>query len=178
MDVRPEIRADAAAIAEVHRLAFADPSRGYEGEDEVRMVEELRRGPTYLPALSLVAVEGGKVVGHILFTLVTFLPDEPGLGDVQVLSLAPLGVLPRVQGQGVGARLVNTGIRRASVRPEPFVVVLGSPAYYGRFGFTPASAHGIRCPFPDAPEAAYQVRRLPGYRPVGGPGTIRYYSAE
>ena len=176
MDIRPEIRADAGAIDALHRLAFADASRGYEGEDETRMVGDLRAGPNYLPELSLVAVEGGAVVGHVVFTQVDFVPDDGARPEVKVLSLAPLGVLPRVQGQGIGTRLVDTGIRRASVRPEPLVVVLGAPAYYRRFHFAPAVDAGIRCPFPCAQDE-YQVRRLPGFRPFGAPGTIRYPSA-
>lgn len=165
VDIRPEIRSDERAIDAVHRQAFG-------GEDEVAMVRDLRAGDTYVPELSLVAVEGGRVVGHVLFSVVAFVPDGDG-PEVPILSLAPLGVLPAVQQQGIGSRLVDTGLRRASTRPEPFVVVLGIPAYYPRFGFTPASAQGIRCPFPGAPDDAYLVRRLPGFRPVG-PGTVRY----
>lgn len=166
MDIRAEIRADERAIDEIHRSAFG-------GEDEPKMVKDLRDSDGFVPELSLVAVQGGTVVGHVLFTIVTFVPDDEAKPEVPVLSLAPLGVLPSAQRQGVGTRLVDTGLRRASTRPEPFVVVLGIPAYYPRFGFRKASEQSIRCPFPDAADEAYMVRRLPGYRPVG-PGTIRY----
>jgi predicted N-acetyltransferase YhbS len=54
------------------------------------------------------------------------------------------------------------------------MVVLGHPTYYPRFGFTDAAEAGIRCPFPGASPGAYMVRRLPGWRPVRTPGTIRY----
>ncbi len=166
MNVRPEIRSDERAIDELHRAAFG-------GEVEPAMVRDLRGGEAYLPDLSLVAVEGGTVVGHILFTLVHYVPDD-GTAETPVLSLAPLAVVPARQNQGIGGRLVDVGLRRASMRPEPFVVVLGHPSYYPRFGFTSADELGIRCPFPDATDGAYQVRRMPGFRPVKTPGTIRY----
>ena len=172
MDIRPEIRMDERAILEVHGEAFPDG-----GTSEVEMVRELRAAEeAFVPELSLVAVEGGKVVGHVLFTIVHYVPDD-GSEETAILSLAPLAVRPSHQNQGIGGRLVDVGLRKASLRPEPFVVVLGHPAYYPRFGFTRADELGIRCPFPGATDGAYLVRRLPGFRPVRTPGTVRYYEA-
>ena len=168
MEVRPEIRADERGIDEVVRLAF-------EGDDEVEMVHRLRADPdAYVPELSLVAVEGGTIVGHVLFTVVHYVPDDDPEHPTAILSLAPLAVHPTRQRQGIGGRLVDVGMRKASTRPEPFVVVLGHPTYYPRFGFTRADELGIRCPFPNATDGAYMVRRLPGFRPVKTPGTVRY----
>jgi putative acetyltransferase len=176
VDIRPEIRADEAGIDEVHGQAFPNG-----GVDEIRMVHDLRAGEGYVPELSLVAVEASprpfghsQVVGHILVTVVHYVPDEEGAAEVPVLSLAPLAVLPARHDQGIGSRLCDVAIRRASTRPEPFMVVLGHPDYYPRFGFTDAEAMGIRCPFPGVTPGAYMVRRLPGWRPVKTPGTIRY----
>ena len=169
MDIRPEIRMDERSIDEVHARAFPDG-----GVAEVRMVQDLRANDeAFVPDLSLVAVEGGTIVGHVLFTIVHYVPDD-GSEETAILSLAPLAVLPSHQNQGIGGRLVDVGLRKASLRPEPFVVVLGHPSYYPRFGFTRADELGIRCPFPDATDGAYMVRRLPGFRPAATPGTVRY----
>lgn len=166
MEVRPEIRADERAIAEVHRLAFGR-------DDETNLVSALRETENYLPELSLVAVRGGAVVGHVLVTLVELVPTT-GETDVAhpLLALAPLGVRPENQGRGVGSTLVEAAVRRAAVRSEPLVVVVGDPGYYSRFGFGPASALGIEAPFP-LPDGALQVRRLPAFRSACA-GTIRY----
>ena len=170
MDVRPEIRADERAIDELHRAAFG-------GDDESAMVVDLRASDGYLPELSLVAVQGGTVVGHLMLTLVTLVPDDEAAGEVTLLSLAPVGVVPEVQNQGIGTRLVDVAMRRASKRPEPLVVVLGHPNYYPRFGFRRASELGIRCGLGDVADEAYLVRRLPGFRPTPA-GVVEYrYSA-
>lgn len=152
VDIRPEIRADERAIGELHRLAFGR-------DDEARMVEELRDSDAYLPELSLVATQAGTVSGHALFTIAQFVPDDEDRPVVPVLSLTTLAVLPDHQGQGIGKRLVETGLRRASVRAEPFVIVSGPAAYFERFGFR-STEEGL-------------IRRLPGYRSQG-PGTISY----
>lgn len=166
MEVRPEVRADERAIAEVHRLAFGR-------EDEANLVAALRGGDAYLPELSLVALRGGAVVGHVLVTLAELVPAAGEAETIQsVLALAPLAVRPENQGRGVGRGLVEAAVRRASVRREPVIVVLGEPGFYGRLGFGPASALGIEAPFP-VPDGALQIRRLPAFRSACA-GTIRY----
>jgi putative acetyltransferase len=182
MDIRPEIRADERGIDEVVRLAFGGGGvprvGGNDGEEEVEMVHRLRAdADAFVPDLSLVAVEGGTIVGHVLFTVVHYVPDQTPEEPPAILSLARLAVHPPPQRQGIGSRLVDVGLRKASTRPEPFVVVLGHPTYYPRFGFRRADELGIRCPFPNATDGAYQVRRLPGFRPVKTPGTVRYQEA-
>ncbi len=166
MDIRPEIRADEKAIGAVHRAAFGQ-------DDEAEFVVRLRDTKGYVAELSLVAVQGGTVVGHLMLTGVAVVPDAPDGPVVQVLSLAPLGVVPAKQNTGVGSRLVDVALRRASVRPEPLVVVLGHPDYYPRFGFRPASQLGLRCGLGDVEDEAFMARRLPGFRPVP-PGVVRY----
>jgi len=39
----------------------------------------------------------------------------------------------------------------------PFVIVLGHPLYYPRFGFVPASRHGIKSEYENAPEEAFMI---------------------
>ena len=168
MDIRPELRQEEATVAEVVAAAFGQ-------RDEADLVAALRASDAYLPELSLVALRDGQVVGHVLVTIATLVPDSGG-DDVDVLALAPLAVRPDLQGRGIGGALVDTALRRAARRSEPFVVVLGSDEYYPRFGFVPASAIGGRCPFPGVDPAHYLIRRLPNVR-AAVPGVIRYPAA-
>ncbi len=125
MTVRPEQPGDLEAIREVNRAAF-----GAEGEG--RLVDRLR-GEGLL-RLSLVAEVEGRVVGHIAFSALS-------LEGREVLSLAPMAVLPAFQRQGIGSVLVRAGLSWLGLP----VVVLGHPDYYPRFGFSAEHATGLRC---------------------------------
>jgi putative acetyltransferase len=87
------------------------------------------------------------------------------VGGQPALALAPVAVAPEWQGKGAGSALVRTGIARAARRHERLIVVLGDPAYYGPFGFTPAIPLRIHGPYDDA-GLAFQALVLPGDDPV------------
>jgi putative acetyltransferase len=110
-----------------------------------------------VPELCLVAVEDGDVVGHVMFSRATLDSGH------EVLTLAPMAVVPERQRAGIGTALVDEALRRARETEHGLVVVLGHPAYYPRFGFEPAGALGIEAPF-DVPAEAWMALRLPAYR--------------
>jgi putative acetyltransferase len=155
MRVRRERPADHDAVRALHVAAFA-PS-----EVEARLTDELREDAGFLPYLSLVAVDGGEVVGHVLATRGWLEPF-----GTPVLGLGPLGVRPERQRSGVGTVLVHALVAVAEAADERLVALLGSPDYYRRFGFVPATDLGI-----SAPDSAwgehFQVRHLNG-PPVTG----------
>jgi putative acetyltransferase len=115
----------------------------------------------FLPHLSLVAVEGNDVVGHVIATRGWLEP----LGH-PVLGLGPPGVRPERQRAGVGTVLVHALLAVAEAADERLVALLGSPDYYRRFGFVPAVELGITAPEPEWGEH-FQVRHLNG-PPVQG----------
>jgi predicted N-acetyltransferase YhbS len=170
MIVRRERPADHDAVRALHRAAFAaDPVTGAlrtaERVPEARLVDELREDAGFLPHLSLVAAQDDTIVGHLLATRGWLEPlGSPALG------LGPLGVLPPAQNQGVGTVLVHALLAVAEACDEPVAVLLGSPAYYRRFGFRPATDLGIAAPDPRWGEY-FQARRL---RPGTSQGTFRY----
>jgi len=161
--IRPETTEDYAAIHEVNLLAFGQ-------EIEPRLVEALRESPDFIPELSLVAIEGGQVVGHILFSPMVI---ETKDGAVPALTLAPLAVRPEFQNQGIGSQLVRRGIERCRTLGHRIVVVVGHPTYYPRFGFSPARARGLEAPFP-VPDEAFMVLELAPGALDGVAGMIRF----
>ncbi len=128
MQVRSETSEDVAQIVEVLEAAF--PSAA-----ESVLVRELRENGRLI--ISLVSVEGSRLLGYIGFSPVTLNADVIGLG------LAPVAVTPGQQGNGIGGALITEGLKRAAERGFELVVVLGDPPYYRRFGFSPASELGL-----------------------------------
>lgn len=108
----------------------------------------------------------GEVIGHVVCTRAHVGRDQPAL------ALGPLAVVPDHQRVGVGHALMHTVLGAAEAVDETLVGVLGDPAYYGRFGFRPASAVGIE---PQTPSWGdhFQVRTI---GPISEPptGQFRY----
>jgi len=81
-------------------------------------------------------------------------------------------VLPRHQRRGVGAALVRAGLARSITLGYDFVVVLGQPAYYRRFGFETASRFDLANQY-GADEAFMALPLHPAGRSAVA-GLIRY----
>jgi putative acetyltransferase len=130
---------DWAAILDVHRRAFGR-------DDEARVADEVRASDAFIPHLSFVAMSGDRVAGHVLTSWVGLEGSERRL-----LLLGPIGVLPELQGRGIGSGLVRASLDAARSLGEPVLLLEGNPKYYGRFGFVRADELGLLPP----PEALY-----------------------
>lgn len=165
VQVRPGRPDDRDAVRELQRRAFGD-----HGGVVAKLVDALRDTITSELGLSIVAEDGGEIIGHVVFT--TSLLDAPSrLVEVQVLS--PLGVAPEHQGRGVGSALVRHGLAGAAEQGAPLVFLEGDPWYYSRFGFAPGGELGFRKPSLRIPDQAFQVVKLPAFDPWMG-GTLVY----
>jgi len=143
--IRYELPADFPAIHHVNQRAFPQ-------EIEANLVDLIRdRGNSML---SLVAVNGDEVVGHILFSPVTLNPQN----GLRGLGIGPVAVLPEMQGKGFGSQLIEKGLNICRERGYDFIVLLGDPRYYSRFGFIPAREFGLTSEYGDGDE--FQAREL------------------
>ncbi len=158
MAVRRERPAEHAAVEALHRAAFPTAV-------EARLLARLREDVGFLPHLSLVAAEGGDVVGHVIATRGWVEP----LGAA-ALGLGPVAVRPDRQGRGIGTVLVHALLAVAEAAGERLAVLLGDPAYYRRFGFLPSTELGVEPPDPGW-GAHFQARALADAAPRG---TFRY----
>lgn len=160
--VRSETTDDIKAIDVVNISAF-------EGEQEARLVTELRGLPGYRGELSLVAEFGGRIVGHLMLSPVTLHQNDQ---DIRMLALGPMSVVPSQSHRGIGTALVDAAIAKAKDMGQKGIIVVGPPDYYLRFGFASAAERDIRCNLP-APQEAVMVMELEQDALAGG-GTVNY----
>jgi putative acetyltransferase len=162
--IREEQAGDSDAIYKVNAAAFARPA-------EAALVDTLRDEGAV--TLSLVAVVDKQIVGHILFSPVLVAGEGEGWSAV---ALGPMAVLPAHQGHGVGAALVRAGLAQLWRAGHEVVFVLGHSGFYPRFGFTVATAHGLRCQW-DVPDDVFMV--VASQPDVLGKrrGTVYYHAA-
>lgn len=161
--IRAETADDYHSVRRVNESAFGRP-------DEADLVDALRGSAR--PYISLVAVEGGQVVGHIFFSPVSI---ESAGAVFGAMGLGPMAVLPEHQGRGVGSRLVRSGLEECLSGGHDVVVVLGHPEYYPRFGFVPASRRNLRCEY-EVPDEAFMVAELRGGALAGRGGLVKYHA--
>jgi putative acetyltransferase len=100
--------------------------------------------PSGEPRLSLIAYFNDQPAGHILYTRAT-IAEHP---EVNVSFLAPLAVIPKFQRQSVGSALIKRSLILLNEANVDLIVLLGHPAYYPKFGFTPAFKLGLEPTYP------------------------------
>jgi len=160
VQIRREGSGDEEAVRRINQRAFGT-------DEEANVVDRLRR--TCNEYLAFVATEDEAIVGHILFT-----PATLDASSIVGMGLAPMAVDPGRQNAGVGTLLVQHGLEYLRVSGCPFVIVLGHPEYYPRFGFELASAYGLTCQWEGLPDEAFMIKV---FEPDGFPeagGTARY----
>lgn len=151
MDIRRERHADAAAVRALVNAAFG-PEGGV-----APFVDAVRREAQV--CLAEVADADGAIVAHAQWC------DAPIVVDGKVVKAAYLCCLaadPALQGRGIGARLVRDGLGQLAARGYAAATLLGDPAYYARFGFSPGLAARIEAPHRARGDGFQAVELIPG----------------
>ncbi len=159
--IRTETSQDYPAVEEINRAAFSGPG-------EAELVNRLRK--TCPTAVSLVAEQDGQVCGHIFFSPVTIENPNARVG----MGLGPMAVAPAVQRHGIGSELVKAGLAVLRETGCPYVIVLGHPDFYPRFGFVPASRYGLRCKWEGIPDGVFMAQELQPASLTGCNGLVQY----
>jgi len=161
--IRSEVDDDWSAVHALNTAAFETPA-------EANLVDALRGQARAF--ISLVADQAGTIVGHIFLSPVTL----AGHAGLKIMGLGPMAVKPAHQRQSIGSALVRAALERCKALGIGAVVVLGHPAYYPRFGFSPSVHFDIKSEY-DVPEDVFMLVELqPGYL-NGVSGTIQYHDA-
>jgi putative acetyltransferase len=143
--IREEKLKDIEATRNLNELAFDGPA-------EAKVIDKLRQ--ICDGYLSLVAVDGDEIVGHVLFSPATI---EHNDNIIRGMGLAPIAVLPSHQRKGIGTALIKHGLQLLREKGCPFVIVLGHPDYYPRFGFVPASRYNLKSQWEGIPDLAFMI---------------------
>ncbi|MGQ3214352.1 MAG: GNAT family N-acetyltransferase [Shinella sp.] len=159
MIVRPEQPADIDAIRTLTETAFRTAPHA-DGTEHV-IIDRLRAAGVL--TLSLVAEVDGVIVGHVAFS-----PVSVSDGSADWYGLGPISVDPARQGEGIGSRLVREGLQHLKALGAAGCVLLGDPAYYGRFGFEADPKLTL-----DGVPPEYFMRVA--FSPVYGGGTVSYH---
>jgi putative acetyltransferase len=130
MNLRDESPGDHEAIRRLHLTSFPGPG-------EADLVDQLRKDRDLI--ISLVAIEGRLLAGHVMLSKMA--------APFRALGLGPVAVLPDWRGKGIAAALIQEGIRRATYQGWTGIFVLGDPNYYRRFGFESNHADGFESPY-------------------------------
>jgi putative acetyltransferase len=161
MQIRAERENDRDAVYAINAAVFATPA-------EAALVDALREQAQ--PVISLVAVENGHIVGHIMFSPVSL----SAASDLKIMGLAPMAVVAQQQHKGIGSALVRAGLERCRQLGFEAVVVLGHAEYYPRFGFVPASRFGIDSEY-EVPDEVFMAMELQPGALHGKTGRVKYH---
>lgn len=126
IDIRDENPRDREAIYQLVSSAFGQAA-------EAQLIDELRKAGDSV--ISLVAEEGGKMIGHVLLSRMS--------APFPALALAPISVVPARQRRGIGSALIKSAVNRARSEGWTAIFVLGDPDYYERFGFDREATAGF-----------------------------------
>lgn len=159
--IRAERPGDEPAIHMITAAAFADMP--YSDGTEADIVNGLRADGDL--ALSLVAEQGGEIVGHVAVSPVTIEGGEAGW-----FGLGPVCAVPDRQRERIGTRLIEAAIAEMRQRGARGIVLVGDPGYYARFGFV----RDPRLSYPHPGGEFLQALVLAG---EGTGGNVRYAPA-
>lgn len=159
--IRKETLADIAAIEQVTTDAFLKAP--HTSHTEQYIVDALRRAGQL--AVSLVAEENGRIIGHVAVSPVTI-----SSGARHWYGGGPLSVIPEKQGQGVGTLLMNAALQALRELGAEGCVLVGEPAFYSRFGFVARR----ELVYPGIPPQYFQAISFSGNWPEG---EVAYHEA-
>jgi putative acetyltransferase len=151
MQIRLSEPADLQAIRDVHRRAFPTSA-------EADLVDRIVADGD--AAVSMVA-EDGRIVGHVLLSRMEVTADGRTL---DALGLGPIGVVPELQGEGIGSALIDAAVEEVRLAGTQMLFLLGEPGFYSRFGFTAAAAEAFESPYAGPYFQALPLVDLPAVR--------------
>ena len=138
MIIRQETPQDYHIVNRMVKLSFSTNADSDKTESDY--LKSIRMKDTFIPELSLLALENGTIVGQIvLYEMSIQLRDR----TLTELVISPLSVHPEYFKQGIATVLIEAGLAKALKMGYKAVFLCGDPNFYGKFGFMPTYHYGI-----------------------------------
>ena len=138
MTIRRETPQDYDDVYEMVTLSFATTS--YSDGSEADYLNNIRTKDTFVPELSLLALEHNIIVGQIVLYRTPIQSTDETLVE---LVISPLSVHPAYFRRGIATALVNEGLLQAQMLGYNAAFLCGDPNFYQKLGFTATYHHGI-----------------------------------
>ena len=138
--IRPETLRDRRAVEELVRASFWNVYRP--GCQEHYVLHRFREAPAFVRELDFVMEKDGRIIGQNMFVRATIRADDGR--TVPILAMGPICISPDCQRLGLGKRLLDYTLERATELGHGAVCFEGNIAFYGKSGFAPARRFGLR----------------------------------
>ncbi|MED1172256.1 N-acetyltransferase [Bacillus inaquosorum] len=169
--IRQELTHEYNTTEDIVKRAFLNEK--YSNKKEHFLVNRIRKSDAFIPELSLVALNGKEIVGHILLSKIKIVDGD---NAVDSLALAPVSVAPEYQRKGIGSQLIHVALKKAKELSYRSAIVLGHKDYYPKFGFKPASLWNIKAPF-EVPDEVFMALELSKDSLENVKGVVHYSKA-
>ena len=159
---RREEPCDYRAVETLVREAFWNVYRP--GCVEHYVLHCMRDDPAFVRALDFVMEKDGEIIGQNVFMRAQIRADDGR--TIPIMAMGPICVAPALKRQGYGKQLLDYSLEQAAALGCGALCFEGNIDFYGKSGFTFASAFGIRYHgLPEGADASFFLCRelIPGY---------------
>ena len=160
--IRRETEGDHRAVEQLVRESFWNVYRP--GCYEHFVLHHLRNDPAFVPELDFVMEKEGQLIGQNMFMRATIKADDGR--DIPIMTMGPICIAPAYKRQGYGKMLLDHSVAAAAGQGCGALCFEGNIDFYGKSGFTVASAFGIRYHgLAEGEDASFFLCRelIPGY---------------
>ena len=120
-----------------------------------------RNDKNFVPELDYVMEIDGKIAGQVIYVRSEIESDDGR--KIPIMTFGPISIAPGHKRQGYGKILLDYTMEKAKELGAGALAITGNMDFYGKSGFVPAKAKGIR--YSEDPEADYFLIKelIPGF---------------
>lgn len=160
--IRKETESDYRAVEQLVRNAFWNVYRP--GCTEHFVLHRFRSNPAFVPELDFVMEKDGRLIGQNMFARAVIQADDGR--EVPIMAMGPICIAPELKRRGYGKLLLDYSLEQAANFGCGAVCFEGNIDFYGKSGFTCASAFNLRYhDLPEGKDASFFLCKelFPGY---------------